>query len=159
MTSENPACPGNTPLSGMDIVEILDILPHRYPFLMVDRVLSISDGKKIVAIKNVSINEPFFHGHFPGNPIMPGVLILEGMVQAGGLLLGRSLPKERHMSVCFSGIDHVRFRRPVRPGDTLVFTVAMNRRRSRFIKMSALADVGQTRVAEAELMAVIGGGK
>lgn len=159
MTSENQAESMNAIGTAMDIEKILDILPHRYPFLMVDRVISIAAGEKIVALKNVSINEPFFHGHFPLKPIMPGVLVLEGMVQSGGLLLGQSLPRERHMSVCFSGIDNVRFRRPVTPGDTLVFTVEIERRRRRFVKMSAFATVGQARVAEAKLMAVIGGEK
>ena len=148
MTSENPAKAMDAPMDTMDIAKILDILPHRYPFLMVDRILSIVAGKKIVALKNVSINEPFFQGHFPEKPVMPGVLILEGMVQSSGLLLSRSLAREQYMSVCFSGLDKVRFRRLVTPGDTMVFTVELMRRRRRFVKMAAFATVGQTRVAE-----------
>jgi len=163
MTSENQAEAPDATIDAlmdtMDIEKILEILPHRYPFLMVDRVLCLTAGEKIVALKNVSINEPFFQGHFPGKPVMPGVLILEGMVQSGALLLSQSLAKERYMSVCFSGIDQVRFRRPVTPGDTMLFTVELMRRRRRFVKMAAFATVGQTRVAEAKLMAVIGGEK
>lgn len=142
---------------GYDIEKILNLLPHRYPFILVDRVLELEPGVKISALKNVTINEPFFPGHFPGKPVMPGVLIVEGMVQAGGLLLTESLPPETHDKVCFSGVDQARFRVPVIPGDQLIFEVEIARRRSRVVKMSAKAFVDKNRVAEAKLMALIGG--
>lgn len=141
------------------IERILRLLPHRYPFVLVDRVLEISPGERLVALKNVSINEPFFPGHFPGKPIMPGVLILEGMVQAAGLLLGETLPVEMHGRICFTGIDKARFRIPVAPGDQLIYEVRIKKQRSSVIKMVADAFVNSRRVAEAELMALIGGEK
>lgn len=141
------------------IERILQLLPHRYPFLLVDRVLEVSPGEKLAALKNVSINEPFFLGHFPGKPIMPGVLILEGMVQAAGLLLGETLPVEMHGRICFTGIDKARFRIPVVPGDQLRYDVRIKKQRSNMIKMIAEASVNTRRVAEAELMALIGGEK
>ena len=142
-----------------DIRSILDVLPHRYPFVLVDRVLSIIPGERITALKNVTINEPFFQGHFPENPVMPGLLIVEGMVQAGGLLLSRTIPKEKHGSVCFTGVDKVRFRKTVIPGDQLVFEVEIARMRSRMVIMSAVSMVAEKRVAEAKLLALIGGRK
>lgn len=141
------------------IERILQLLPHRYPFLLVDRVIEVSPGKNLAALKNVSINEPFFPGHFPGKPIMPGVLILEGMVQAAGLLLGETLPAEMHGRICFTGIDKARFRMPVVPGDQLRYDVRIKKQRSNMIKMIAEASVNTRRVAEAELMALIGGAK
>lgn len=141
---------------GYDIGRILDLLPHRYPFLLVDRVLELKPGEKIRAIKNVTINEPFFQGHFPGKPIMPGVLIVEGMVQAGGLLLTESLPAQIRSQVCFSGIDQARFRAPVIPGDQLIYELEIAKQRSKVVKMSARAFVENNRVAEAKLMALIG---
>ncbi|MBC2715073.1 MAG: 3-hydroxyacyl-ACP dehydratase FabZ [Desulfobacteraceae bacterium] len=142
---------------GYDIERILNLLPHRYPFILVDRVLELEPGVKIRALKNVTINEPFFQGHFPDKPIMPGLLIVEGMVQAGGLLLVESLPVEIHRQVCFSGVDRARFRAPVIPGDQLIFEVEIVKQRSRVVKMSAYAFVDKKRVAEAKLMALIGG--
>ncbi len=144
---------------GYDIDRILNLLPHRYPFVLVDRVLGFEPGVKIRALKNVTINEPFFQGHFPDKPIMPGVLIIEGMVQAGGLLLKESLPSEINTRVCFSGVDRARFRAPVIPGDQLIFEVEIEKQRSRVVKMGAKAFVGINRVAEAKLMALIGGEK
>jgi len=144
---------------GYDIKAILNQLPHRYPFILVDRVLEFEPGVKIRAIKNVTINEPFFQGHFPGKPIMPGVLIIEGLVQAGALLLAESLPGIRHDQVCFTGIDRARFRSPVVPGDQLVFDVEIVKQRSKVIKMNAKAFVDNNRVAEAKLLALIGGEK
>ena len=141
---------------GYDIERILSLLPHRYPFLLVDRVLGLEPGVKIRALKNVTINEPFFQGHFPDKPIMPGVLIVEGMVQAGGLLLTESLPPEIRSQICFSGIDQARFRVPVIPGDQLIFEVEIAKQRSKVVKMSAKAFVDNNRVAEAKLMALIG---
>lgn len=147
---------GNEMKNGYDIERILCLLPHRYPFLLVDRVLELEPGKKIQALKNVTVNEPFFQGHFEDKPIMPGVLIIEGMVQAGGILLVESLGPEFRSRVCFSGVDQARFRVPVIPGDQLFFEVEIARQRSRVVKMSARAFVDNNRVAEAKLMALIG---
>jgi 3-hydroxyacyl-[acyl-carrier-protein] dehydratase len=144
---------------GYDIKAILNRLPHRYPFILVDRVLDFEPGVKIRAIKNVTINEPFFQGHFPGRPIMPGVLIIEGLVQAGALLLAESLPDIRHDQVCFTGIDRARFRASVVPGDQLVFEVEIAKQRSNVIKINANAFVDLNRVAEAKFLAIIGGEK
>jgi 3-hydroxyacyl-[acyl-carrier-protein] dehydratase len=142
---------------GYDIERILSLLPHRYPFILVDRVLDLEPGIKIRALKNVTINEPFFQGHFPDKPIMPGLLIIEGMVQAGGLLLLESSFPGIRTKVCFSGVDQARFRVPVIPGDQLIFEVKVEKQRSRVVKMSAKAFVDKKRVAEAKLMALIGG--
>lgn len=141
---------------GYDIKRILDLLPHRYPFILVDRVLELEPGVKIRALKNVSVNEPFFLGHFPDKPIMPGVLIVEGMVQTGGLLLAERMTPQLRSQVCFSGVDQARFRIPVIPGDQLIFEVKITRRRSNVVKMSAMAYVDNNRVAEAKLLALIG---
>jgi len=142
---------------GFDITKILQLLPHRYPFVLIDRVLSISPGESIRALKNVTINEPFFQGHFSDRPIMPGVLILEGMVQSAALLLAGPMSKEERDRVCFTGMDGVRFRQPVVPGDQLIFEVATIKQRSRVVKMSAAAFVDSKRVAEAKIMALTGG--
>ncbi len=142
---------------GYDIEKILNLMPHRYPFVLVDRVLDLEPGKRIRVLKNVTINEPFFQGHFPDKPIMPGVLIIEGMVQAAGLLLLESPSLETRGQVCFSGVDQARFRSPVIPGDQLIFEVKVEKQRSRVVKMGAKAFVDEKRVAEAKLMALIGG--
>lgn len=142
---------------GYDIKAILNRLPHRFPFLLVDRVLEFQPGIKIKALKNVTINEPFFQGHFQDKPVMPGVLIIEGLVQTGGLLLAESLPGKSHDRICFVGIDRARFRAPVVPGDQLVFEVEIVKQRSKIIKMNATAFVEKNRVAEAKLLALIGG--
>ena len=140
----------------MDVREIMEIIPHRYPFLLVDRIESMKEGEEIVGIKNVSINEPFFVGHFPGNPIMPGVLIVEAMAQVGGILAFHSSPKEWAGSlVYFLGIDKVRFRKPVVPGDQLRLKLTIIRQKKRIFKMRGEAYVEDTLVAEAELMATI----
>ncbi|UCF02078.1 MAG: 3-hydroxyacyl-ACP dehydratase FabZ [Deltaproteobacteria bacterium] len=140
----------------IDVKEIMQILPHRYPFLLVDRIESLKEGEEIVGIKNVSINEPFFVGHFPGNPIMPGVLIIEAMAQVGGVLAFHSSPKEWAGSlVYFMGIDKVRFRKPVVPGDQLWLKLTTIRQKQKVFKMRGEAYVDDTLVAEAELMAVI----
>jgi len=144
---------------GYDIEKILNLLPHRYPFVLVDRVLDLEPGKRIRVLKNVTINEPFYQGHFPDKPIMPGVLIIEGMVQAAGLLLLESPSLETRGQVCFSGVDQARFRAPVIPGDQLIFEVKVEKQRSRVMKMGAKAFVDKKRVAEAKLMALIGGEK
>ena len=113
-------------ISTLDIKEIVRLLPHRYPFLLVDRILEGEKGKSMVGLKNVSMNEPFFQGHFPSDPIMPGVLILEGMAQVGGILAFYSLPEMvGEKLIYFAGIDKVRFRRPVVPGDQLIFEMAV----------------------------------
>ncbi len=136
----------------MDTLQILNVLPHRYPFLLVDRIVELEEGKRVVGIKNVTISEPFFQGHFPGHPVMPGVLIVEAMGQVGGVLL--MVDEDSAESVVyFTGLDNVRFRQPVRPGDQLVCEVELVRRRGPHCKMRATARVGDNVVAEAELMA------
>ena len=140
-----------------DIVEIMKLLPHRYPFLLIDKIIELEPGKKMVALKNVSINEPFFQGHFPKMPIMPGVLIIEGMGQAGGVLAFETMPVERRVDfIYFMGMDKVRFRKPVLPGDQLIFQLKIIKLRSKVVKMFGEAFVSEKRVAEAELMASIG---
>ena len=137
----------------MDIHQILKQLPHRYPFLLVDRVLSIDKGKSIKALKNVPINEPFFQGHFPHRPVMPGVLMLEALAQAAALLafdtLGSSPSDE--MVYYFAGIDGVRFKRPVEPGDQLTLEVELLRMKAGIFKFKARALVGDELTVEAEL--------
>jgi UDP-3-O-[3-hydroxymyristoyl] N-acetylglucosamine deacetylase/3-hydroxyacyl-[acyl-carrier-protein] dehydratase len=140
---------------GWDIGSIMDIMPHRYPFLLVDRITEIEPGRRVVGIKNVTINEPFFQGHFPGHPIMPAVLIIEAMAQAGGVLLLSSVEDPRGKLVYFSGIDAARFRRPVTPGDQLRFELEMTKLRGPICKMKGIAYVGDDKVAEADLMSSI----
>ena len=140
-----------------DIQKILDKLPHRYPFILVDRVTEIVPGEKIVALKNVTINEPFFQGHFPGLPIMPGVLILEALAQAGGLVYLESIGESaKNTLFYFMAIDKARFRKPVVPGDQLVFHIQMLKARAKAVKMAGRAEVDEQLVAEAEMMAAIG---
>jgi 3-hydroxyacyl-[acyl-carrier-protein] dehydratase len=138
----------------LDIKEIIRLLPHRYPFLLVDRVLEGEKMKSLVGLKNVSINEPFFQGHFPSEPIMPGVLILEGMAQAGGILAYYSMQEMiGEKLVYFAGIDKVRFRRPVVPGDQLIYEVEVIKQKGKIWKMAGKAKVDDKVAAEAELMA------
>jgi len=139
-----------------EIQEIMSLLPHRYPFLLVDRILEMEEGKRIVGIKNVTINEPFFQGHFPGSPIMPGVLIIEAMAQTWGILVLASEPEMAgSKNILFLSIDNARFRRPVYPGDQLRFELqALNLKRSIW-KFKGEAFVDGELVAEAELMATI----
>ncbi|HBL23671.1 MAG: 3-hydroxyacyl-ACP dehydratase FabZ [Syntrophorhabdaceae bacterium] len=138
----------------VDINEILTLLPHKYPFLLVDRVLEFEPAKRIIAIKNVTVNEPFFQGHFPGRPIMPGVLILEAMAQAGGILAFKSFPGMKG-SVFFTGIDGARFRKPVTPGDQLRFDVEVVKHRREIWVFEAKAYVEDDVVAEARIMAML----
>ena len=137
----------------MDIKAILDLLPHRYPFIMVDRILELEKGKTITALKNVSMGEPFFQGHFPGEPVMPGVLILEGLAQAGAVLAYMSTDSIDGKLVFFAGLDNVRFRKVVRPGDQLIFKLELTRQKSKVTKMSGKAYVDDVLVTEADLMA------
>lgn len=141
----------------LDIKSILNHLPHRYPFLLVDRVIEFEKAKRIVALKNVTFNEPCFQGHFPGTPIMPGVLIVEAMGQAGGVLVTQSLPPEnRGNLIYFMGFDKVRFRKPVVPGDQLILELEMLNLRTRAVKMAGIAKVDGNVVAEAQLLAAYG---
>jgi beta-hydroxyacyl-ACP dehydratase FabZ len=137
--------------------DIVEILPHRYPFLFVDRITELELGKRVVGIKNVTINEPFFQGHFPGNPVMPGVLIIEAMAQVGGVLARLSVPGalEKEGSVLFMAIDKVKFRKPVVPGDQVIFELVPLRTGSRVWKMAGKALVNDNLVTEAELLATI----
>ena len=137
--------------------EIIKILPHRYPFLLVDRVTELELGKRAKGIKNVTCNEPFFQGHFPGKPVMPGVLIIEAMAQVGGILAYRTAPPERrNRLIYFMGMDKVRFRKMVVPGDQIIFNAKILKFRSKVAKMSGTATVDDQLVAEAELMASFG---
>jgi UDP-3-O-[3-hydroxymyristoyl] N-acetylglucosamine deacetylase/3-hydroxyacyl-[acyl-carrier-protein] dehydratase len=146
---------GRNDPSRVDVARIMDVLPHRYPFLLVDRVLEIEEGKRIVGIKNVTINEPFFQGHFPGHPIMPGVLIVEGMAQAGGMLLMDHFDDPSSKVVYFVSLDGVKFRRPVVPGDQLRFELEMLQFRGRRCRMRGEAYVDGVLVCEAEMMAQV----
>ena len=141
----------------LDIEKIMSLLPHRYPFLLVDRVLELEAGKAITALKNVTINEPFFVGHFPSAPIMPGVLIVEAMAQAGGVLVFASaLPEAAGRPIYFMAIDKVRFRKPVVPGDQVIFSVEILKQRAKAVKLAGSATVDGQLVAEAEMMAAMG---
>jgi 3-hydroxyacyl-[acyl-carrier-protein] dehydratase len=143
----------------MDVEEIKRILPHRYPFLLVDRILSLEIGARIVGLKNVTANEPFFAGHFPQNPIMPGVLIIEALAQVGGILALLSTPEHLgNPDIFLMGLDKVRFRKPVVPGDQLIMELETIRGGKKFFKLAGKAFVNQTLVAEAELMAAVGHG-
>ena len=140
-----------------NIREISELLPHGYPFLLIDRVFDIMPGESLSALKNVTINEPFFQGHFPGNPIMPGVLIIEAMAQAGALLLHASLPDLSEKAVVyFMGMDKVKFRKPILPGDQLLIKCRFLKQRANVAKMAGIAYVDETLAVEAELMAGYG---
>jgi len=143
----------------LDVVEIQKILPHRYPFLLVDKVTSISEAEDIVAYKNISISEPVFQGHFPGHPIYPGVMILEGMAQAGGILAlksaGLSDEELQKKVIYFMSIDKAKFRSPVRPGDKLEYRIKVIKLRKNLIVLDGKAYVDDTLVSEAELKAMV----
>jgi len=140
--------------------DIIRILPHRYPFLLVDKIIEMELGKRVVGIKNVTANEPFFQGHFPGNPIMPGVLIIEAMAQVGGVLARLSIPnvmeREEIGEIFFVSMDKVKFRKPVVPGDQIRFEAEALRTGARIWKMAGKAFVDGDLVAEANLVAVVG---
>lgn len=141
----------------MDIHEILKYLPHRYPILLVDRVLELEEGKRILALKNVTINEPFFNGHFPHHPVMPGVLIVEALAQAAAILSFKTLgtlPDDRSVYY-FVGIDDARFKRPVSPGDQLTLDVVIERNVRGMWKFAAQARVGDALAAEAKIMCTV----
>jgi beta-hydroxyacyl-ACP dehydratase FabZ len=148
VTTEQEAeqAPGN-----WDVRWVMSVLPHRYPFLLVDRVLELEPGKRVVAIKNVTINEPFFAGHFPGQPVMPGVLLVEGMAQAGGLLVLHDLPDRDRKLVYFAAIENARFRRPVVPGDQLRYEIDVLRLRASFCKLQGRVTVDGQLAAEATI--------
>jgi beta-hydroxyacyl-ACP dehydratase FabZ len=139
----------------MDIKGIMNSIPHRYPFLLLDRVLELEQGRRVVALKNVTINEPFFLGHFPGAPVMPGVLIVEAMAQAGAVLLLHAMPDRASKLVYFTGIDKARFRRTVVPGDQLRLTLEVLKLRSRSCKLRGIAEVDGQCVAEAEILSAL----
>jgi 3-hydroxyacyl-[acyl-carrier-protein] dehydratase len=144
----------NIPEAGkvLEVTDIMAILPHRYPFLLIDRVIEIERKKRIVAIKNVTINEPFFQGHFPNYPIMPGVLVIESMAQAGGALLLTEVPDRDSKLMVFTGIERAKFRRPVVPGDQLRIEVNVLQWKSRAVRMEGLATVEGKLACEATVM-------
>ena len=145
----------STALGSIDIGGLQKLLPHRYPFLMVDRIINIDGDNSAIGIKNVTCNEPHFQGHFPGNPVMPGVLIIEGMAQTAGAICIASRGSGRPEIVYFMSIESAKFRKPVVPGDTLEYHVRKIRNRTNIWKFSAEAMVGDTKVAEATISALI----
>ncbi len=163
MTSETEKHPQEAAKPVYGIAEIMKFLPHRYPFLLVDRILELEPDKRIVGLKNVTINEQFFQGHFPGHPIMPGVLIIEAMAQVGGILAFKSTPPPVPLMegdkgggmVYFMGIDKARFRKPVLPGDKLELVIEVTKQRGAIWAFKGEAYVDGNLVAEAELMATI----
>ena len=147
-----------TELNAMSIAEILEALPHRYPFLMIDRIIDIDSDESAVGIKNVTFNEPIFQGHFPGNPIFPGVLIIEGMAQtAGAIVIKHDSTGGRKNIVLMLGVDKAKFRKPAGPGDTIEFHIAKIQRRRNVGRYQATAKVDGTIIAEAEITAMIVG--
>ncbi|HXB22363.1 MAG TPA: 3-hydroxyacyl-ACP dehydratase FabZ [Candidatus Solibacter sp.] len=153
-TSDTQPVAGKNP-GAMDILQIQAVLPHRYPFLLIDRVVEMERKKKIVALKNVTINEPFFAGHFPGTPIMPGVLIVEAMAQAGAALLLTEIEDRENQLVVFTGIERARFRRPVVPGDQLRIEVTVVAWRRIAGRMEGVVFVDDKKVAEAVISCAV----
>lgn len=151
------AATGISPCISFDIARIMKLLPHRYPFLMVDRVVSCVPGESIAAYKNVSFNEPFFQGHFPDLPVMPGVMIMEALAQTGGLMVLSDWPQEKIDShiFLFTGLENVKFRQPVRPGDRLDLECTMIRQKLQIWKMAGKAWVGGKLAAQGELSAAM----
>ena len=139
----------------LGIDEIMKVLPHRYPFLLVDRILELEEKKRIVGLKNVTMNEPFFQGHFPGHPIMPGVLIIEAMAQVGGILLMGQIEGYESKVVYFMSLDNVKFRRPVKPGDQLRLEANILQIRGMVCKMRGVAKVDGEVVCEADMAAMV----
>ena len=139
----------------MDIHQIMRCLPHRFPFLLVDKIVELDGDKRVVGIKNVTINEPFFPGHFPGAPVMPGVLIIEAMAQVAGVMMYRDLPDKESKLIYFTGIENAKFRRPVLPGDQLRIEMGLLARRSNFGKMQGRATVEGKLAAEAIVLFAI----
>lgn len=155
-TKHSTAQPVVTTKPSLTLAEIQNLLPHRYPFLLVDRIIEYVAGERAIGIKNITCNEPYFQGHFPGQPLMPGVLIVEAMAQVGGIVLTQ-LPEIENGLFLFAGIDKLRFRRPAIPGDRLVMTVELLCiKRCRFGKMRARAEIDNRLVAEGELMFSLG---
>jgi beta-hydroxyacyl-ACP dehydratase FabZ len=142
-------------MSMLNIIEIMKLLPHRYPMLLIDRILEIDPGKRIVGLKNVSANEQFFQGHFPGAPVMPGVLIVEAMAQCAAVLFLRDLPDREKKLFLFGGVDKARFRKPVVPGDQLILECEMLQKRASTVRMRGVARVEGAVVAEAEMLSVM----
>lgn len=142
-------------LESVDILRILELLPHRYPFLMVDRIIGIDSDRKAIGIKNVTVNEPHFNGHFPGAPVMPGVLIIEGMAQTAGAICTLAMGKGVPQLVYFMTIDNAKFRRPVVPGDRLEYHVTQSKKRGNIWRFECLALVEGTKVAEATVSAML----
>lgn len=141
----------------LDIVQIMELLPHRYPFLLIDRIIELEPGKRVVGIKNVTMNEPFFQGHFPGFPVMPGVLIIESMAQCAAILAYNSVGEAAKEKVSyFMAIDNARFRKPVKPGDTLRIEIDTLFSKRGIWSVAAKAYVGDTLMTEAELKATLG---
>lgn len=151
----NEAAAKTTPKTTLENTDIQRLLPHRYPFLLVDRIVEMEANKRIVGIKNVTINEPFFQGHFPGHPIMPGVLIVEAMAQVGGVLLMGTVDDPESKVVYFMSLDNIKFRKPVRPGDQLRFEIEIVQLRARVCRIAGVAKVDGTVVCEAEMAAMV----
>ena len=139
----------------LNILEIMKLLPHRYPMLLVDRILELESGKRIVGLKNVSANEQFFQGHFPGNPVMPGVLIVEAMAQCCAVLFLKDIEDREKKLFLFGGVDKARFRKPVIPGDQLIMECTVLQKRANTVRMRGEAKVDGAIVAEAEMLSVM----